>query len=60
MTRMRSRTWIALGLALVPAAAIPLAAVAMSGGTPSFTREDEPDFSRDYGRRVHDHYGLRY
>jgi sporulation protein YlmC with PRC-barrel domain len=27
---------------------------------PSFTREDEPDFSRDYGRRVHDHYGLRY
>lgn len=27
---------------------------------PSFTREDEPVFSRDYGRRVHDHYGLRY
>ena len=42
MTRMRSRTWIALGLALVPAAAIPLAAVAMSGGTPSFTREVAP------------------
>ncbi|HKX47503.1 MAG TPA: hypothetical protein VJM06_02480, partial [Gaiellaceae bacterium] len=39
---MRSRTWIALGLALVPAAAIPLAAVAMSGGTPSFTREVAP------------------
>jgi hypothetical protein len=42
MTRMHSRTWIALGLALVPAAAIPLAAVAMSGGTPSFTREVAP------------------
>jgi hypothetical protein len=42
MTRMPSRTWIALGLALVPAAAIPLAAVAMAGGTPSFTREVAP------------------
>ena len=39
---MRSRTWIALCLALVPAAAIPLAAVAMSGGTPSFTRDVAP------------------
>jgi mono/diheme cytochrome c family protein len=42
MMLMRSRTWFALGLALVPAAAIPLAAVAMSGGTPSFTREVAP------------------
>ena len=33
---MRSRrTWIALGLALIPAVAIPFAAVAMSGATPS-------------------------
>jgi hypothetical protein len=40
---MRSRrTWIALGLALIPAVAIPFAAVAMSGGTPSFTREVAP------------------
>jgi hypothetical protein len=40
---MRSRrTWIALGLALVPAVAIPFAAVAMSGGTPSFTRSVAP------------------
>jgi hypothetical protein len=42
MTRMRSRGWIALGLALIPAAGVPLAAVAMSGGTPSFTREVAP------------------
>jgi hypothetical protein len=27
---------------------------------PSFTRETEPTFSRDYGRRVHDYYGLDY
>ena len=40
---MRSRrTWIALGLALIPAVAIPFAAVAMSGGTPSFTRDVAP------------------
>ena len=40
---MRSRrTWIALGLALVPAVAIPFAAVAMSGATPSFTRDVAP------------------
>ena len=40
---MRSRrTWIALGLALIPAVAIPVAAVAMSGGTPSFTRDVAP------------------
>ena len=40
---MRSRrTWIALGLALFPAVAIPFAAVAMSGGTPSFTRNVAP------------------
>jgi hypothetical protein len=40
---MRSRrTWIALGLALIPAVAIPFAAVAMSGGTPSFTRSVAP------------------
>jgi hypothetical protein len=43
MTRMRSRrTLVALGLALLPAAAIPLAAVATSGGTPSFTRDVAP------------------
>jgi hypothetical protein len=42
MTRMRRRSWIALGLALIPAVAIPLAAVAMSGGTPSFTRNVAP------------------
>ena len=42
MTRMRSRSWIALGLALVPAAAVPLAAVAMAGATPSFTRDVAP------------------
>jgi len=40
---MRShRTWIVLGLALLPAVAIPVAAVAMSGGTPSFTRNVAP------------------
>ncbi len=40
---MRShRAWIALGLALIPAVAIPFAAVAMSGGTPSFTRDVAP------------------
>ncbi len=40
---MRSRrTWIALALALIPAVAIPFAAVAMSGGTPSFTRDVAP------------------
>ena len=27
---------------------------------PSFTREDEPRFSRDYSRRVHNWYGLDY
>ena len=27
---------------------------------PSFTREEEPRFSRDYGRRVNDWYGLNY
>ena len=27
---------------------------------PSFTREDEPHFSRDYSRRVHNWYGLDY
>ena len=27
---------------------------------PSFGREDEPRFDRDYGRRVHDWYGLDY
>jgi sporulation protein YlmC with PRC-barrel domain len=27
---------------------------------PSFTRESEPRFSREYGRRVHDYYGLDY
>lgn len=27
---------------------------------PSFTRETEPRFSRDYGRRVHNYYGLDY
>ena len=27
---------------------------------PSFTREDEPRFTRDYGRRVHNYYGLDY
>jgi Copper type II ascorbate-dependent monooxygenase, C-terminal domain len=42
MTPMRSRGWIALGLALIPAIAIPVAAVAMSGGTPSFTRDVAP------------------
>jgi hypothetical protein len=40
---MRShRTWVASGLALIPAVAIPVAAVAMSGGTPSFTRNVAP------------------
>ena len=40
---MRSRrTWIALALALIPAVAIPFAAVAMSGRTPSFTRDVAP------------------
>jgi Copper type II ascorbate-dependent monooxygenase, C-terminal domain len=33
---------MALGLALIPAAVIPFAAVAMSGGTPSFTRDVAP------------------
>jgi Copper type II ascorbate-dependent monooxygenase, N-terminal domain/Copper type II ascorbate-dependent monooxygenase, C-terminal domain len=42
MTRMPSRSWIAVGLALFPAVAVPLAAVAMSGGTPSFTRDVAP------------------
>ena len=43
---MRSRrTCIAIGLALVPAVAIPFAAVAMSGGTPSFTRDVAPIIS---------------
>ncbi len=27
---------------------------------PSFTRETEPRFSRDYGRRVYNYYGLDY
>ena len=27
---------------------------------PSFDRDDEPRFSRDYGRRVHNWYGLDY
>src|SRR5688500_2047978 len=27
---------------------------------PSFGREDEPRFNRDYGRRVHNYYGLDY
>ena len=40
---MRSRrTWIALALALIPAVAIPFAAVAMTGRTPSFTRDVAP------------------
>ncbi|HUG65024.1 MAG TPA: hypothetical protein VMK83_07385 [Gaiellaceae bacterium] len=40
---MRSRrTWIVLGLALIPAVAIPFAAVAMSGATSSFTRDVAP------------------
>jgi Copper type II ascorbate-dependent monooxygenase, C-terminal domain len=42
MTRMRSRSWIALGLASIPVVAIPVAAIAMSGGTPSFTRDVAP------------------
>jgi Copper type II ascorbate-dependent monooxygenase, N-terminal domain/Copper type II ascorbate-dependent monooxygenase, C-terminal domain len=42
MTRMRSRAWIAAGLAAIPAVAIPLTAVAMSGATPSFTRDVAP------------------
>ena len=42
MTRMRSRSWIALCLAAIPAIAIPVAAVAMSGGTPSFTKDVAP------------------
>ena len=43
MTPMRSpRTWLALSLALIPAVAIPFAAVAMSGATPSFTRDVAP------------------
>jgi hypothetical protein len=36
------RPWIALGLALIPAVAIPVAALAMSGGTPSFTKNVAP------------------
>jgi hypothetical protein len=39
---MRRRTWVAVGLALIPAVAVPVAAVAMSGGTPSFTRDVAP------------------
>jgi hypothetical protein len=40
---MRSRrTWAVVALALLPAVAIPVAAVAMSGGTPSFTRDVAP------------------
>nr|WP_284734669.1 PRC-barrel domain-containing protein [Sphingosinicella terrae] len=27
---------------------------------PSFTRDEEPRFNRDYGRRVHNWYGLDY
>ena len=27
---------------------------------PSFDRNSEPSFNRDYGRRVHDYYGLSY
>ena len=27
---------------------------------PSFGRDDEPRFNRDYGRRVHSWYGLEY
>jgi hypothetical protein len=42
MTRMHRRFWIAAGLASIPAVAIPVAAVAMSGGTPSFTRDVAP------------------
>ena len=42
MTHMFNRSWIGLGLALIPAVAIPVAAVAMSGGTPSFTRDVAP------------------
>jgi Copper type II ascorbate-dependent monooxygenase, C-terminal domain len=42
MTPMRSRGWIVLGLALLPAIAVPVAAVAMSGDTPSFTRDVAP------------------
>ena len=43
MTRVRRRgVWLALPLALVPAVAIPLAAVAMSGSAPSFTRDVAP------------------
>ncbi len=38
----RPRIWIALSLVLVPAVAIPFAAVAMSGGQPSFTRTVAP------------------
>jgi hypothetical protein len=39
---MRSRSWIAVGLASIPVIAVPVAAVAMSGGTPSFTRDVAP------------------
>ncbi|HEX4745346.1 MAG TPA: hypothetical protein VFU99_00545 [Gaiellaceae bacterium] len=40
---MRSRrTWAVLAVALIPAVAIPVAAVAMSGGAPSFTRDVAP------------------
>jgi hypothetical protein len=39
---MRRRTWIAIVLALIPAVAVPVAAIAMSGGTPSFTRDVAP------------------
>jgi hypothetical protein len=27
---------------------------------PSFDRDSEPEFDRDYGRRVHSWYGLDY
>ncbi len=30
------------------------------GHAPSFDRESEPRFDRDYGGRVHDYYGLNY
>jgi mono/diheme cytochrome c family protein len=38
----KPRTWIALALVVVPAAVVPFAAVAMSGGQPSFTRTVAP------------------
>jgi len=43
MTPMhRRRVWLALAVALIPAIAIPFAAVAMSGAAPSFTRDVAP------------------